>query len=185
MESRLGWLGRQLAVAIIYGAAYMLLRKVGFAHFVPASGLKLAVLLLTPRRYWPALLVSETLLLAYDLYDGVAMPFLQIGEHKYGKPILDRAVSYQTDLYDTLKIGLISMDSTMRSNLSVGLPIDIVVIRRDELKAEVVRRIEQDEPYFHDLRARWSAALLAAHKAIPRPPYGPGRGPMAFLLCWI
>ncbi|MGO4703665.1 MASE1 domain-containing protein [Dyella sp. 2RAB6] len=73
MESRLGWFGRQLAVAIIYGTAYMLLRKVGFAHFVPASGLKLAVLLLTPRRYWPALLVSETLLLAYDLYDGVAM----------------------------------------------------------------------------------------------------------------
>src|ERR1051325_189364 len=73
MESRLGWLGRQLAVAIIYGIAYMLLRKVGFAHFVPASGLKLAVLLLTPRRYWPAFLVSETLLLAYDLYEGVAM----------------------------------------------------------------------------------------------------------------
>ena len=106
------------------------------------------------------------------------MPFLQIGEHKYGKPILDRAVSYKTDLYDTLKIGLISMDSTMRSNLSVGLPIDIVVIRRDALEAEVVRRIEQDEPYFHDLRARWSVALRAAHKAIPRPPYGPGRGPM-------
>ena len=102
------------------------------------------------------------------------MPFLQIGEHKYGKPILDRAVSYQTDLYDTLKIGLISMDSTMRSNLSVGLPIDIVVIRRDALEAEVVRRIEQDEPYFADLRARWSAALRAAHKAILRPPYGPG-----------
>src|SRR4051812_9819509 len=50
------------------------------------------------------------------------MPFLQIGEHKYGKPILDRAVSSRTNLYDTLKIGLISMDSTMRSNLSVGLP---------------------------------------------------------------
>ena len=71
MESRLGWLGRQFAVAIIYGIAYMVLRKAGFAHFVPASGLKLAVLLLTPRRYWPALLVSETLLLMFDLYDGV------------------------------------------------------------------------------------------------------------------
>ena len=53
-------------------------------------------------------------------------PYLQIGEHKYGKPVLDRAISFNTDLYDALKIGLISMDSTMRSNLGVGLPIDIL-----------------------------------------------------------
>ena len=58
-------------------------------------------------------------------------PYLQIGEHKYGKPVLDRAIAYDTDLYDALKIGLISMDSTMRSNLGVGLPIDILVVRRD------------------------------------------------------
>ena len=98
------------------------------------------------------------------------MPFLQIGEHKYGKPILDRAVSYQTDLSEALKVGLIPAGSTMRSNLAVGLPIDIAVIRRDALKADVLHRIEVDEPYFHDLRERWSAALRAAHKAIPRPP---------------
>jgi putative proteasome-type protease len=103
-------------------------------------------------------------------------PYLQIGEHKYGKPILDRAINHRTDLYDALKIGLISMDSTMRSNLSVGLPLDFAVIRRDALEAEVVHRIEAGEPYFHDLRERWSAALRAAHKAIPRPPYGPDRG---------
>ncbi len=58
-------------------------------------------------------------------------PFLQIGENKYGKPILDRAVTFNTDLYDALKIGLISMDSTMRSNLAVGLPIDFMILRRD------------------------------------------------------
>ena len=58
-------------------------------------------------------------------------PYLQIGEHKYGKPVLDRAIGFDTDLYDALKIGLISMDSTMRSNLGVGLPIDILVVRRD------------------------------------------------------
>jgi putative proteasome-type protease len=103
-------------------------------------------------------------------------PFLQIGEHKYGKPILDRAVTFGTELYDALKIGLISMDSTMRSNLAVGLPIDIAVIRRDVLNAEVVHRIEPGEPYFHDLRERWSAALRAAHMGIPRPPYGPSQG---------
>jgi len=102
----------------------------------------------------------------------VDTPYLQIGEHKYGKPILDRAVKFTTDIYDALKIGLISMDSTMRSNLGVGLPIDIAVICRDAIEAELVHRIEAGEPYFHDLRERWSAALRAAHMAIPRPPYG-------------
>ena len=106
---------------------------------------------------------------------GQDAPFLQIGEHKYGKPILDRAVKFKTDIYDALKIGLISMDSTMRSNLGVGLPIDIAVIRRDALDTEVAHRIEAGEPYFHDLRERWSAALRAAHMAIPRPPYGMNR----------
>ena len=106
---------------------------------------------------------------------GVDAPYLQIGEHKYGKPILDRAVQYGTDLYDALKIALISMDSTMRSNLGVGLPIDFTLIRRDALDTELVYRIEPGEPYFHDLRERWSAALRAAHIAIPRPPYAPGR----------
>ena len=98
-------------------------------------------------------------------------PYLQIGEHKYGKPVLDRAISFETDLYDSLKIGLISMDSTMRSNLGVGLPIDILVVRRDTCTAEVNYRIEPGEPYFQDLRERWSGALRAAHIAIPRPPY--------------
>ncbi|MDJ1159479.1 peptidase [Chelatococcus sp. SYSU_G07232] len=104
---------------------------------------------------------------------GMDAPFLQIGEHKYGKPILDRAVTFETNLFDALKIGLISMDSTMRSNIGVGLPIDLVVVRRDAQKAEIVHRIEASEPYFSDLRERWSAALRAAHMAIPRPPYGP------------
>ncbi len=98
-------------------------------------------------------------------------PYLQVGEHKYGKPVLDRAISFDTDLYDALKIGLISMDSTMRSNLGVGLPIDILVARRNSYDAEVNYRIEPGEPYFQDLRERWSSALRAAHIAIPRPPY--------------
>ncbi len=98
-------------------------------------------------------------------------PFLQIGEHKYGKPILDRSVTEATELYDALKLGLISMDSTIRSNLGVGLPIDLAVIRRDALSSELTYRVEASEPYFHDLRERWSSALRAAHLAIPRPPY--------------
>ncbi len=103
-------------------------------------------------------------------------PYLQIGEHKYGKPILDRAARYSVDLYDALKIGLLSMDSTLRSNLGVGMPIDTVVIRRDACDAELTYRIEPGEPYFHDLSERWSAALRAAHMAIPRPPYVTQRG---------
>jgi putative proteasome-type protease len=98
-------------------------------------------------------------------------PYLQIGEHKYGKPVLDRAISFDTELYDALKIGLISMDSTMRSNLAVGLPIDLMVARRDTYASEVDYRIEPGEPYFQDLRERWSTALRAAHIAIPPPPY--------------
>lgn len=98
-------------------------------------------------------------------------PYLQIGEHKYGKPVLDRAISYDVDVYDALKIGLISMDSTMRSNLGVGMPIDIMVVKADALDADLVYRIEAGEPYYHDLRERWSSALRAAHQNIPRPPY--------------
>ncbi|MEI7806454.1 MAG: peptidase [Hyphomicrobiales bacterium] len=98
-------------------------------------------------------------------------PYLQIGEHKYGKPVLDRAISFKTDVYDALKIGLISMDSTMRSNLGVGLPIDLLVVQRDACNSELNYRIEPGEPYFQDLRERWSGALRAAHIAIPRPPY--------------
>ena len=101
----------------------------------------------------------------------VDTPYLQIGEHKYGKPILDRAVNYNTDMDDALKIGLISMDSTMRSNLGVGMPIDILVTRRDALNSALSYRIEPGEAYFQELREQWSAALRAAHIAIPKPPY--------------
>ena len=61
-------------------------------------------------------------------------PYLQIGEHKYGKPVLDRAMHYDVELYEALKTGLISMDSTMRSNLGVGLPIDVLVVRARRLR---------------------------------------------------
>jgi 5,10-methenyltetrahydrofolate synthetase len=72
---------------------------------------------------------------------------------------------------DALKIGLISIDSTIKSNLSVGLPIDIALLRRDAFQLEVSTRIDANDQYFHDLRERWSKALRAAHMAIPAPPY--------------
>ena len=101
----------------------------------------------------------------------VDTPYLQIGEHKYGKPILDRAIKFDTPLNDALKIGLVSMDSTMRSNLGVGMPIDIAVTPRGDAILQTHYRIEPGEPYFHDLRERWSAALRKAHMDIPPPPY--------------
>ena len=78
----------------------------------------------------------------------VDTPYLQIGEHKYGKPILDRAVRYGIDIYDGLKIALLSMDSTLRSNLGVGMPIDVTVVRRDVCDAELVYRIEPGDALF-------------------------------------
>src|SRR6516162_1302067 len=102
-------------------------------------------------------------------------PYLQIGEHKYGKPVLDRAIVYDMDIYDALKVGLVSIASTLRSNLRVGMPIDLLVVRRDTCVAELLYRIEPGEAYFSDLRERWSAALRAAHIAIPRPPYSSSR----------
>lgn len=101
-------------------------------------------------------------------------PYLQIGEHKYGKPILDRAVTEETSLADAVKLGLISMDSTMRSNLAVGMPLDLAVIRRDAIKVALTQRIETGDSYFESLRASWSKALAIAYQAIPAPPYPMG-----------
>jgi putative proteasome-type protease len=98
-------------------------------------------------------------------------PYLQIGELKYGKPVLDRAITYGTDLDNALKIGLVSMDASMRSNLSVGMPLDVLVLRRDALRTELSYRIEPGEPYFESLRERWSVALREAYAGIPVPPY--------------
>lgn len=86
-------------------------------------------------------------------------PFLQIGEHKYGKPILDRVVTPATSLGDAQKAVLLSMDSTLRSNLSVGMPLDLAVIERDALRLSARRRILEGDPEFQQMSAAWSAAL--------------------------
>ena len=96
-------------------------------------------------------------------------PFLQIGEHKYGKPILDRAVHHDTPLGDGVKLALISMDSTLRSNLTVGLPVDLLVYRRDSLDIAMRRRINAEDTYFKEIRELWSQALRDAYRAMPNP----------------
>lgn len=102
---------------------------------------------------------------------GPDTPYLQIGETKYGKPILDRAMTYDTELDEAVKIALISFSSTMRSNLAVGLPIDLMAARSGESRARLAHRIDEHDGYYRDLNDRWSAALRAAQASIPRPPY--------------
>jgi len=99
-------------------------------------------------------------------------PFLQVGEHKYGKPILDRAARYTTELYDAVKLALVSMDSTLRSNLTVGLPIDLLVYKKDAYRVALRKRITEDDAYFRNLREQWSAALRDAYRTIPQPDWG-------------
>jgi putative proteasome-type protease len=98
-------------------------------------------------------------------------PFFQIGEHKYGKPILDRALAYDTELRTAAKLALLSMDSTLRSNLSVGLPLDLMIYRTDTLKTELRRIIDEGDPYFEQIRQGWSSALRNAIKAMPDVPW--------------
>jgi putative proteasome-type protease len=93
-------------------------------------------------------------------------PFLQIGEHKYGKPILDRVARPEMSLGEAAKVILLSFDSTLRSNLSVGMPIDILLYERDSLDVRREKRIEQDDPYFKKLSGAWSDALRSAIRNI-------------------
>jgi putative proteasome-type protease len=96
-------------------------------------------------------------------------PYFQIGESKYGKPIIDRVVSSHTSLDEAAKCALISMDSTIRSNLSVGLPLDLVCIRRDDLRVLSHVSIDADNDYFKMIRSRWGASLRQAFNELPNP----------------
>ena len=94
-----------------------------------------------------------------------------IGEHKYRKPILDCSVTAETSLSDGVKLALISMDSTLRSNLTVGLPVGLLVYRRDSLEVGLQQRRTEENAYVRLIRENWSEALKAAHKSIPAPPW--------------
>ena len=98
-------------------------------------------------------------------------PFLQIGETKYGRPILDRVIRRSTPLPTAVKTALLSFDSAMRSNLSVARPLDLVVMPADSAEPSLTRRIEADDEYFNLLSARWSQALNEATMAMPDPAF--------------
>jgi len=98
-------------------------------------------------------------------------PFLQIGELKYGKPILDRALHWTSPLDEAVKVALISFDGTIRSNLSVGLPLDLIVVPTDSARPTIRRRIEVDDVYFNALSSQWGRLLNESRAIIPDPPF--------------
>lgn len=94
-------------------------------------------------------------------------PYFQIGETKYGKPILDRIIGNRSNLNEVTKCVLISFDSTIRSNLSVGLPIDLLQYNADSFDASNKRRIADDDIYFNQLRKNWAEGLKRVFTELP------------------
>jgi putative proteasome-type protease len=99
------------------------------------------------------------------------VPFLQIGETKYGRPILDRALRRSTPIPQAVKIAFLSFDSSMRSNIAVARPLDLMIMRTDPAVPILTRRIEADDIYFNDLSKRWSTLLGEAMREIPDPDF--------------
>jgi putative proteasome-type protease len=97
-------------------------------------------------------------------------PFLQIGETKYGKPILDRTLRPDSPLDHAAKLALLSFDATLRSNLSVGPPIDILRYRKDSFSAAGLETLDDDSPYWSALRRDYSDGLLSLVERLPPPP---------------
>jgi putative proteasome-type protease len=95
--------------------------------------------------------------------------YFQIGESKYGKPIIDRVLRRSSSLNEAAKCALISMDSTIRSNLSVGLPLDLVMIKRDRYETARHMSVDAENEYFRGIRNRWSEALREAFAELPDP----------------
>jgi len=101
--------------------------------------------------------------------------YFQIGESKYGKPIIDRVIRRSSSLGDAVKCLLVSMDSTIRSNLSVGLPLDLVIVRRNEMRVARHVSIDPDNAYFLSISSGWSDALRHAFVQLPEHDWLAGR----------
>jgi putative proteasome-type protease len=99
------------------------------------------------------------------------VPFFQIGETKYGRPMLDRVITPKTAIGEAVKIGFLSFDASIRSNLAVGRPLDLMVLPNRAGARPLVKRIGIDDAYFNDLSARWGDLLHDAASAIPEPPF--------------
>jgi putative proteasome-type protease len=95
--------------------------------------------------------------------------YFQIGESKYGKPVIDRVVTRGTSLQEATKCTIVSFDSTMRSNISVGLPIDLAVYETDGLRLKLQKRIEESDPYFQMIHTQWGEGLRRVFAELPNP----------------
>lgn len=95
-------------------------------------------------------------------------PYFQIGEVKYGKPIIDRVIRADTSMDDAIKCVLVSFDSTMRSNLTVGMPIDLACYNRDSLQVGHCRRFDENDPYMLSLRKTWGEGVRRAFAQLPK-----------------
>jgi putative proteasome-type protease len=95
--------------------------------------------------------------------------YFQVGESKYGKPVLDRMITPQTPLDEAAKCALVSMDSTLKSNLSVGLPLDLLVYEADALRTDKIVCIDEHNPYFHMIRNSWGQKLRQVFESIEDP----------------
>jgi putative proteasome-type protease len=95
--------------------------------------------------------------------------YFQIGESKYGKPVIDRVVTRSTGLLEATKCTIVSFDSTMRSNISVGLPIDLAVYEVDSLRIKLQKRIEESDPYFQMVHTQWGEGLRRVFAQLPNP----------------
>ncbi|ARU92931.1 proteasome-type protease [Tatumella citrea] len=98
---------------------------------------------------------------------GADTPYFQIGESKYGKPIIDRVLRYETPLEQAMQCALISMDSTLASNISVGLPLDVMIYRTDSYSDAEQYHLTDQHPYFSQIRQLWSKGLLSVFTRLP------------------
>jgi putative proteasome-type protease len=109
------------------------------------------------------------------LQASVASPFLQIGEFKYGKPILDRGFTFDTELPDAVTFGMLSMEATVKSNVSVGPPIDVLAYEKDSFEVKYRCRIDDGDAYFHEIQTKWSNGVVQLVETMPRLQF-PGAG---------
>lgn len=108
--------------------------------------------------------------------------YFQVGESKYGKPVLDRMITPSTPLDEAAKCALVSMDSTLKSNLSVGLPLDLLVYPAHQLQTDQIVCIDENNPYFQMIRSSWGVKLREAFESLDQPQWTSG-GPTNVPLC--
>ncbi len=108
-----------------------------------------------------------------SLKANIESPFLQIGEYKYGKPVLDRGYRFETKLADAVKFAILSMEATVKSNVSVGPPFDLFVYAADSLAAKFRHRIEESDAYFREIQRKWGEGIVELVERMPTLEFSP------------